>query len=753
MVEPTLKQTRDQLFGSLYSVRGRLAIGALAVLFAGFHLWVLPQSLEDIDSINLALGLHEFNVAKHQPHPPGYPVFIAAGRALLHIAPTEAQALGAASAVGGGVAILGLAWLFRRLAAKQSADFTSWAAIGLVVTCPLFSLSASRPLTDMAGLAAALVVQALILGSSEPWGLGFTAVAASFAVGIRSQVAWLVFPLLARQLVQLPSPIRRRAAIPALVGLSGGTIAWLAPVVLSAGGVRTYWQALTNQGADDFRDVAMLATSPTPRHAFDALRQVLIAPWASSWVGGIVIAGALVGLVAMVRRTPTQLVVLLTAFAPYFLFCLLFQETATTRYALPLVVPVGYLAARALPLIPSARVAVAVGTTIAIALAIVDVRTVSAYASMGAPTFRMFDDMSRIASASPNGPRPVLAMHARYELSLRRPIQWLGAHFPPFERRLSGTVGHEWLELVRYWNGQGRAPVWFVADPQRTDLALIRGQRPPTRYRWPFDSQKLLSGIRPNEVDWYAFEFPDWYLGEGWALTPETGGIAAKDGRGPGYGDITGWVRRWPGAVNILVGGRNLTTSGGNAHLRIAIDGKPFDEILVAPGSFLRIWSVSLPPSSTNYAAITLDSDSKALTIDQFDAQPNDQLIFGFADGWYAQELDPPTGVSWRWASDRAVLHVRPAGHSIQVSLRGELEANSTSHVTIRGNQQQVTAVDVDRTFDLMFIVPGDVLTGSEPTISIESSVSFVPAERDSRSRDHRRLALKLRECRLMPTP
>ena len=46
------------------------------------------------------------------------------------------------------------------------------------------------------------------------------------------------------------------------------------------------------------------------------------------------------------------LVVLLTAFGPYLVFDLLFQETITTRYALPLVVPVAYLAVRGASLIP-----------------------------------------------------------------------------------------------------------------------------------------------------------------------------------------------------------------------------------------------------------------------------------------------------------------------------------------------------------------------------------------------------------------
>ena len=33
----------------------------------------------------------------------------------------------------------------------------------------------------------------------------------------------------------------------------------------------------------------------------------------------------------------------------------------------------------------------------------------------------------------------------------------------------------------------------------------------------------LMSGVRPNEMDWYRVERPDWYVGEGWALTPESG--------------------------------------------------------------------------------------------------------------------------------------------------------------------------------------------------------------------------------------
>ena len=58
----------------------RLWALALAVLFLAGHLPFLSPGLEDIDSLNFALGLRDFDPTRHQPHPPGYPLFIALGK-------------------------------------------------------------------------------------------------------------------------------------------------------------------------------------------------------------------------------------------------------------------------------------------------------------------------------------------------------------------------------------------------------------------------------------------------------------------------------------------------------------------------------------------------------------------------------------------------------------------------------------------------------------------------------------------------
>ena len=53
----------------------------------------LPSTLEDIDSLNFALGLADFDPAKHQPHPPGYPIFIALAKAVRVMVPSDATAM------------------------------------------------------------------------------------------------------------------------------------------------------------------------------------------------------------------------------------------------------------------------------------------------------------------------------------------------------------------------------------------------------------------------------------------------------------------------------------------------------------------------------------------------------------------------------------------------------------------------------------------------------------------------------------
>src|SRR5207237_8433029 len=140
----------------------------------------LPASLEDLDAINFALGLRQFDVAHHQPHPPGYPVYIAVGRLARAAMGDEARALGAVSGVAGAFGLLALIALFDRIGPRLAPRWTLAAAL-LTVTSPLYWVTAGRPLSDVAGLAAALAIQALALAAAGEGGVIAAALLAALA--------------------------------------------------------------------------------------------------------------------------------------------------------------------------------------------------------------------------------------------------------------------------------------------------------------------------------------------------------------------------------------------------------------------------------------------------------------------------------------------------------------------------------------------------------------------------------------------
>ena len=161
-----------------------LALG-LAAAFLALHLPFLPASLEDLDSINFALGIRDFDVAKHQPHPPGYPLFILAAKAVNLVVPSEAHALAVLAILAGALGFLAVLALYRALD-EGADDFSTLVAALLAVTSPLYWVTAARPLSDLFGLAVVIAVQVLILEARTARALAVAAFCAALAAGIRS---------------------------------------------------------------------------------------------------------------------------------------------------------------------------------------------------------------------------------------------------------------------------------------------------------------------------------------------------------------------------------------------------------------------------------------------------------------------------------------------------------------------------------------------------------------------------------------
>ena len=742
------------------SARPRI-VYAIAAAYLAAHLLSFAPSLEDIDSINFALGLRDFDVARHQPHPPGSPVYIALGRALLAAVSAawpslsriaaEALALGLWSVVAGAVALVAAARLFTEIA-PHSRTAALWAA-ALLAASPLFWLSGLRPMSDLPGLASALVAQVLILqGRSDRRRLIYGALASGLAVGIRVQTVWLTVPLLGFALVRQRGAGAWWLLTRPITALAAGGLVWAVPLLADSGGMAGYLRALGTQAGEDFAWVNMLWLDPTPRRLAFALYETFILPWGSVPLAAAIAVAAAIGAVVMVLRERRTLAVLLVAFGPYTAFHLLFQETLTIRYALPILPLVAWLAATGLTF--AGRFTNIVAAAAVAAALIVSVPVGLAYGRQAHPAFQAIADAQQRARAdAPSG------VYSHY--SLWRALQADPGVLPLVEPRRQ----YEWLGPVAYWKDGGTGPIWFLADPRRTDLALIDPQArlDVSRYPWAVADRPELGGSRPLGADWYRIAPPGWFAGEGWSLTPETGGLARVAAAGPDHRPIEAWIRRRPGPLHLLVGGRHLGERGDPAaDFELTLDGVVRDRwtLTFDERNFLRFLDIpeGIAPGTGGYARLAIESrsvggDSRRAPVGvrQFDIQSAGQMLYAFGEGWHEEEYDTLTGRRWRWTSERSVLRVKGAPGAVRITMRGEsplryFDAPPAVRITAAGRVVAQFRPDAD--FEWTVTVPADDVVRAGGAIAIETDPVYLPGPAEGTA-DERRLGLRVYECRI----
>jgi hypothetical protein len=742
-------------------------VGAAAVLALCAHLFFLPPTLEDLDSVNFALGVRDFNVAQHQPHPPGYPMFIALGK----IATSVLSAAGVSAPDVRGLAVwsaLGIAilpWLlfvfFRAI--DRGDDLRAGVAALITLCCPLVWFSGIRPLSDIAGLAAAFGALALLAGGQilyfnigsrsprdsdveiqdlTPMAAVVGALLAGIAIGFRVQMALLTVPFLCFVIVMRP-----RVRLALIGAAAAGVAIWAVPLVLLNGGPAGYVRALQSQAGEDFSGVVMLWTHRTVRVALAAFLHTFVRPWESPMLAGVLLALAGAGKLMLAGRSFRTLWLLALTFGPYLIFHLLFQETVTLRYGIPLIPLIAFLVAETIAgagprisLVMVAAIAV-VGLAGAVPATVVFSKTPS-------PVFGLLSEMQLLQA---RGATPLVAMHRRVFTESRRARVYAG---DPPGRLLAAPRDYEWLEVTRAWREGHDGETWFIADPRRTDLALIDREHTRIRqYRWPFEGSVFVGGARPDEIDWHVIARPGWFLEQGWALTPEIAGITDRDGHGPHRHPSIGWVRRRSGETLLMIGGRHL---GGNPPVRViaAIDDRQIATFEAKPGYFLDF--LTLPAGTLEgqgtYAKLTVSVQSLGggavppVAIEQFNLQDPDRVVWGYGDGWFEPELNPVTARSWRWMSEKAILRVHGGGQGVTVRIAVESPRryfDRAPQVRISAGDRVLAETTPSADFTIAANVPADALSAANGQITITSDQSFVAGEREGTA-DPRRLALRV---------
>lgn len=223
-------------------VRGHaaaLAVAALVLVVAVIQVLTRATTLTELDSGNLALALDDFDVSRHQPHPPGYPLLVGAAHLLTWLGGALEAYLALAAVFSlGAVAVTAL--LARELFGRRAA----FPAAALVVATPLVLYYAG--IVSVYPAEAFFMPLVVLLAArtgrrADRWSAPALPVVLAVGAGFRPSLLVFALPACAVGLVVGRPAVRRL-----LVGVGAAAVvvvAWMVPTVVEAGGVSDYLSA------------------------------------------------------------------------------------------------------------------------------------------------------------------------------------------------------------------------------------------------------------------------------------------------------------------------------------------------------------------------------------------------------------------------------------------------------------------------------------------------------------------------------
>jgi hypothetical protein len=202
-------------------------------------------SLEELDSANYALAVREFNIVKHQPHPPGYLFFVGAARfAHLWIA-DPIEALTAVQVMSGALAVM----LFYALLRLCMPPIWALGSTLLLTFSAQVWFQHVRPMEDAYAFLWMLgVVYALVrsLSGNARWWIGGMIVL-GLGMGAKQLLPVFLVGLLARTLWDLGRRKQLQVILLGTLGMGIAILTWLIPLSLHVGSAHAYVAAALSQ--------------------------------------------------------------------------------------------------------------------------------------------------------------------------------------------------------------------------------------------------------------------------------------------------------------------------------------------------------------------------------------------------------------------------------------------------------------------------------------------------------------------------
>ena len=263
-----------------------------ATLFAAVSRWfALARTPWDWDELLFMLSLDHFNVAQHRPHPPGFPLYVLAGKIIRKLGFGDFHALQALSFLAAIAIVPAMYFLCRELRMRFS---TSLSAALLLAFFPNVWFYGGGALSDVPSMTLVIVALALLFAGCRNRNAYLAgAIMLAVSAGFRPQNLLIGFvPFV------IASAFQMRISIARVIGAAAAVIAIVAISYLEAAyltGWHDYREALhTHQAYITRVDSFLSPTRPPLWRVFD---DFFVMPYRAPVINAIIAALCLVAIV------------------------------------------------------------------------------------------------------------------------------------------------------------------------------------------------------------------------------------------------------------------------------------------------------------------------------------------------------------------------------------------------------------------------------------------------------------------------
>ena len=506
-----------------------------ATVVAGVsRIFALARTPWDWDELLFMQALDRFDVARHRPHPPGFPLYVLAAKVVRKLGFGDFHALQVLSVVAAIAIVPAMFFLCRELRMRFS---TSLSAAMLLAFFPNVWFYSGGAFSDVPSMTLVILATALLLaGCRNPRAYLAGAAMVGIAAGFRPQNLLIGFAPFV-----ISSAFQRRRAIPALVlmaaivGVSYGFAAWLT-------GWGEYQYVLQVHRAYITRVDSFL--SPIRPPLWRVFDDFFVMPYHAPLINAIIGALALLSLVVSVIRRRPHVLAALAAFGPLCIVTwLILDRFSASRFSIGYAPLIALLAADGLQLLARRPVIEAVASA-----AIVVIMVVWTWPALAAVRHSIAPPIAAVDWIRNHVDARTSSIYVDAKM-----IPFAEWYLPEYKVRFVGD-----LEPPPTWTR--RQPGYYLREDASTSPHAENFIRPHGRL-WDLVRQRYFDvSVRPIE-EVVAF-------GKGWY---EEEGAAAE-------------VWRWMGAHSETI----LPPIPGDARLTLAIY-VPLDALRTPPNVVLRV--------------------------------------------------------------------------------------------------------------------------------------------------------------------